>query len=57
MKVVDLLGSSPALATKLEFYLGRLYFVASVMLANSQLFCLPPVGMLNITMVNLSLSD
>ena len=37
-------GSSPALTTKLELFLGRPWFNSSVMLVNSKLVCLLPVG-------------
>ena len=35
---------SPALTTKLKLFLGGPQFNSSVMLVNSQLVCLPPVG-------------
>ena len=38
------LGSSPALTTKLELFVGGPLFNSSVMLVKSQLACLPPVG-------------
>ena len=37
-------GSGPALTPKLELLLGRPYFNSSVMVVNSQLVCLLPVG-------------
>ena len=40
----EVAGSSPALTTKLELFLGGPQFNSSVMFVNSQLVCLPPVG-------------
>ena len=40
----EVVGSSPALTTKLELFLGRSWFNSSFMLVNNQLICLPPVG-------------
>ena len=40
----EVAGSSPALTTNLELFLGGPQFNFSVMLVNSQLVCLPPVG-------------
>ena len=40
----EVAGSSPALTTKLELFLGGPQFNSSVILVNSQLACLPPVG-------------
>ena len=42
----EVTGSSPALITLLELFLGGPEFNSSVMLVNSQLVCLPPVGIL-----------
>jgi len=38
----EVADSSPALTTELELFRGRPLFNSSVMLANSQLVCLPP---------------
>ena len=38
----EVAGSNPALNIQLELFLGIPLFTASVMLVNSQLFCLPP---------------
>ena len=43
----EVAGSSTALTTKLELFLGGPQFHSSVMLVNSQLVCLPPVGIFN----------
>ena len=40
----EVAGSSPALTTKLELFLGGPQFNSSVMFVNSQLVCLLPVG-------------
>ena len=46
----EVAGSNPALTTKLGLFLGRPLFNSPVPLVNSQLVCLPPVGIFNYVM-------
>ena len=44
VRTPDMKSASPALTAKLELFLGRPRFNSLVMLVDSQLVCLPPVG-------------